>query len=145
MLSIIYLFFSFTHSFADEACLPQAKIIRTLKKTIHKIDYRIQKQTASEILIKSREQVPEWKNAFYRFKIKIESFSTRIKASQRSGTYLNPPKDLSPSVKKSFPLRLGFNFNCYFIVSSTDVNKFHIEQGESLNSSLREHLLALEK
>jgi hypothetical protein len=74
---------------------------------------------------KSRAEVPNWKDAYYRFTIVKETYHSHQEASSRLNRLHEKPPGLSPDENKAFPLREGFSFENTVYVVSCQVSMFH--------------------
>ena len=74
---------------------------------------------------KSRDEVPNWTDAYYRYTIVKESYQSDHEASERLKRLHDKPPGLSPDDNKAFPLREGFSFKNVVFVVSCQVSMFH--------------------
>lgn len=88
---------------------------------------------------KSRAEVPNWKDAYYRFTIVKESYESAGEASERLKRLRDKPPGLSPEDDKAFPLREGFSFRNTVFVVSCRVSMFH-EPMKTFTRDLERHV-----
>lgn len=79
------------------------------------------------LLVKSKQQVPDWPKTYYRFKLEIDEFLSRSDATARLAGIQQLPPDLTVEEKKAFPLRAGFQAENQVVMISTDVSAFQDE------------------
>jgi len=91
--------------------------------------------------IKAVKEVPDWKNAYYRFTIVEETFENADLARARSERLKDHDPQLDSKCHPELILRDGFFSANKVIYVTTDVSKFELEQMPTIVALLKAHIL----
>ena len=95
--------------------------------------------------IKALKEVPDWKDAYYRFTLVEESFPSEAAAGSR---FLRLKENDPKLDSKQFPdliLRDGFTERDKVFYVTTDVSRFEIERLPAIVESLKAHVLGIKE
>jgi hypothetical protein len=96
--------------------------------------------TIRSIRMKSKNEVPSWLHAHYRFVLEVDQFAHSADAAARlKGIRMEPP-GLSAEMRKVFPLRDGFQLGTQVYILSTDVASFYDDQSRLILNCLHRYL-----
>ncbi len=140
-------FLSTTQLFAKQCPSATADIHQAVVNSMLQLQYKMTSEKSIEKpkvkievkRFKGLKPVKGSKDTFYRFSIFIESFANQNDAKERLQNYRKAPKNLSPSEKKSFPLRQALVRDCHVIIVTTDVSQFEKEQMKPILKEIEEH------
>jgi hypothetical protein len=99
-------------------------------------------KTKRLIRMRSKQEVPAWPHAHYRFVLEVEEFADSADAAARLMGLRTEPPDLPVEKHKSFPLRDGFQLDRRVYILSTDVSLFYDSKSRWILDHLHSFLIA---